>query len=134
VFGISTGRACSPQSKRGLLQVLSHQLDDLTGLEPKLFANRFERRTIFPGHLNDAVRLCVGEFCHFSRFLLKNAWLDSGFQFRPAATTTFAAIFDVLPCIGPFLSPGHCLAAGRARLSGQILFVHFFNNKVGKTL
>ncbi|MFT5303362.1 MAG: hypothetical protein ACI814_004181 [Mariniblastus sp.] len=46
--------------------MLSHQFDDLSGLQPELFPDGFERRPVFPSHLNYAVRFGREQFCHRS--------------------------------------------------------------------
>ncbi len=68
MFRLSTIGAFSPESKRIWFQFRSHQLDDFSRIEAKLFADSIERRSIFPSHLDDAVDLSRVELANLSRY------------------------------------------------------------------
>ena len=62
MFGFSSGSPFTPHAKRGGLHLPSHQMNDLSGLQPELFPNGIEGRTILPRHLNDSVDFLLVEF------------------------------------------------------------------------
>ncbi len=64
MFCIAPRCAGSPQSKRGRLQLLSHELDDLARLKSKLNPNGIEGRPIFPSHLDDPIGLGRRQILH----------------------------------------------------------------------
>ena len=45
----------TPHMKRAALHVLAHDRADLIFFQSELHLDRFKRRPIFPGHLDDAV-------------------------------------------------------------------------------
>lgn len=61
MLGLSSRRSFSPKTKRAWLKRCSHQLNHVPGRQTELSANGIEAGTIFPGHLNDAVKLLSGQ-------------------------------------------------------------------------
>ena len=57
MFRCSTRRSATPISKRRRLEIFAHQLDNLARFESELDSDRIEGRSIFPGHLDDAINL-----------------------------------------------------------------------------
>jgi hypothetical protein len=55
MFGFPAGRSSPPQPKRGWLELLPHQLNNLAGGQTKLIPNRIEAGPILPCHLNDPI-------------------------------------------------------------------------------
>ena len=57
VFRCSTRRSATPISKRRRLEIFPHQFDNLARFESELDSDRIKGRSIFPGHLDNAIDL-----------------------------------------------------------------------------
>jgi hypothetical protein len=61
MFRFSARCSGSPHTERRRLHFSSHHFDHLAGSQTELSANRIERGSIFPSHLDDAIDICWSE-------------------------------------------------------------------------
>ncbi len=62
MLGDSTIHALTPHTETGRQRVRAHEIDDVFFLQPKLHFDGLKWRSIFPGHLDDAVFIRFKQF------------------------------------------------------------------------